>query len=164
MLVRVAVVLNPVFVFVFSLTQNVVITENGESTILAGISAFCMGETAILGGGILEWLIWLANPIALLSIILFLSKADASGQTAYEEQFPLKKSVFKSGMLSLLAAGIGWSFIFWDEILASESGATFKIISLELGYWIWVASLSILALSINCYYYLYSKNPELVRT
>lgn len=75
-----------------------------------------------------EWLIWLANPIFFISIILLIKNN--------------KNSIY----LSLLAIIIGLIFTQWEEILANEGGRKLQIISLDLGYWLWIVSMVVFSL------------------
>ena len=89
---------------------------------------FFFGWTFPLGGAIIPFLIWCANPIYILSIILTL-KGKSMGF-----------------YLSLLATVIAFSFSQLDTIITSESGRESPITSLELGYKLWLTSIIILCL------------------
>lgn len=117
-------------VYIISLTQDALSANFSENKTLLGIEALFAGGLVILGGGLLEWLIWLANPLYFLSI-LFLFKSDK-----------------RAKICSLLATILALSFMTWNEILVSESGHTEKINALGLGYWLWVLSLIILTIGI----------------
>lgn len=82
-----------------------------------------MGGLSILGGGLFEWIIWLANPLYFLSVITFFNK---KGQAK---------------VLSLVSTIVALSFLGWKKILVSESGRLGEIDSLDLGYWLWTLSL-----------------------
>ncbi len=129
-------VLISVLVFLFSLTQTAFTTENfnGDLTQTKSLHVFLGGGFAILGGGLAEWIIWMANPLYFTSMFLFLYK---------------KKSAVK---LSLAALLLALSFSMWSEILASESGYEAEIVSKNAGYWLWIISLSIVALSTRVYF------------
>lgn len=101
-----------------------------------------MGGLAILGGGLLEWIIWLANPLYFLAII-FLFKSN-------------KTSIKFSVAATILAL----SFTTWKEILAAENGRTATVESLNLGYWLWVLSLTILSIGTIYYFRLLNNNNE----
>jgi len=80
------------------------------------------------GGGLLEEVIWLADPFYYYLIyLLILGKNEA-----------IKFLVFSC----LLALG----FRAWNEILVSESGRNAEIISFQLGYYLWLGSFIILLL------------------
>lgn len=80
-----------------------------------------MGGTAFIGGGMLETMIWLANPIALFAIIRFLLENKTQGKIDPILNQPIPKLQCKSGWNSILAAGLSLSFSLWDEVLAAES-------------------------------------------
>ena len=139
---RLGLILISLTIFVFSLTQDAFIYDDfdGQKT-HSSFALLLMGGLAILGGGLFEWLIWVANPIYIGAIIMFLNKK-------------------KVGMkLSILATLIGFSFLSWSEILAAENGRTATIYSLELGYWSWISSMTILNLGMT-YYYLNQNKHE----
>jgi len=115
--------------FFISLTQNAVkIYYHGESHDSSSISYLLTGSIAFFGGGLLEEIIWLANPLCLCAIIM------------------LQRNDRKAIVLSCIALLLAISFSFWTEILGSESGSLAKILSLELGYFLWVASIVILTI------------------
>jgi uncharacterized membrane protein YhaH (DUF805 family) len=117
-------------VYVISLTQTAISSNELEDKTLSGIACLVMGGLAILGGGILEWIIWLANPLYFLSIVLLFNSNKMA-------------KIFSS-----LATIIALSFTAWKEILVSESGRNGRIDSLDLGYWLWILSLTILTIGI----------------
>lgn len=123
-----------------SLSCNAIVFQSIEVKIAqSSINFFLIGSTAILGGGTLEWLIWLANPISLFSIIIFLYNDNN-----------LKKALW----LNFIALILSSSFRSWNEILVSESGATGKIISFEKGYYLWVLSILVLFIFQSIYFFL----------
>ena len=85
--------------------------------------------------GLLEQIIWMANPLSLFALVHFIKNND-------------KKAVISSFSACCLAI----SFSFWNEILGAESGAMATIISLELGYYLWVSSILVLTIGIFIYY------------
>ena len=128
--IKIILVLIVLCIFGVSLANDAIVVQKMEEKIIQpAMNFFLMGSTAILGGGVLEWIIWLANPISLISIVLFL----------YNDK-QLKRAL----QLSFIALLLSGSFYFWKEILVSESGATGKIISFENGYYLWVASIFML--------------------
>jgi len=70
-------------IFIASLTQDAIVYDDfdGQKT-HASISPLFMGGFAILGGGLFEWLIWFANPIYLLSVILFVANKQLAIATS----------------------------------------------------------------------------------
>lgn len=85
---------------------------------------FLVGPISCLGGGILEFFIWTANIWFFISII-----------------FSYKNSYLISFVTGLIASVISVSFFFWKEVLAAENGRMGRIYSLEIGYFLWVASI-----------------------
>ena len=121
-------------VFIVSLTQTALTYNDFDGQkIHSSLSLLFMGGLAILGGGLLEWFIWLANPLYVLALIFFF------------------KSNKTSRVVSIVATFLALFFTTWKEILAAENGRTATIESLNLGYWLWVLSLTIL--SIGTIYY-----------
>jgi hypothetical protein len=114
---------------IVSLTQNAIV-RGFNNVIEAQSSAelFFMGATAILGGGLFEWIIWLANPLSLFAMI---------------DLWKGKKSAINKCYIALVLA---ISFAFWNSILGSESGSMATIISLQLGYYLWVLSIVVLTI------------------
>ncbi|WP_417609584.1 hypothetical protein [Owenweeksia hongkongensis] len=116
-------------VFLFGLSQDAVVVNDYDGIKTFGsIELFLMGGLAILGGGLFEWLVWMSNPLYVVAIILFFSN--------------LKGSV----IFSINSLIIACSFMNWGEILAAENDRNAQILSLGLGYWCWLASISILVL------------------
>jgi len=117
--------------FILSLTRPALVLETGS--VLQSDQSFLyfiIGGIAIAGGGTMEFLVWLANP--LYFIALFLS-------------FKNKRiSIFFIIIANILAI----SFSRWKEILISESGSTGKIISFCSGYYLWIASMFVLLFAI----------------
>ena len=132
--IKINVLLISLTVFIVSLTQTALTYNDldGQKT-HSSLSLLFMGGLAILGGGLLEWFIWLANPLYFLGLILFI------------------KSNKTSKKVSIAAAILALSFTTWKEILAAENGRTASIERLNLGYWLWTLSLTIL--TIGAFYY-----------
>ena len=118
-----------IFILSFTQTAFTVHDHNGNSQ-MSSLMVLVMGAFAILGGGLAEWAIWLANPLYILSLILFI------------------RSNKKSRTVSIVAAAIGLSFVLWKNILISESGSEATIVSLNAGYWLWLISLALSAAGI----------------
>ncbi|HXP52670.1 MAG TPA: hypothetical protein VN922_22135 [Bacteroidia bacterium] len=87
---------------------------------------FLLGWMGILGGGIPSCLIWLANPLYLISIY-----------------FIIKGKSF-SVYLALAGTLLALCFLFMNSILTSESGQMSKITVLKSGYILWLISISTL--------------------
>ena len=123
-----------VIVFIISLTQNVVTVDYDIIDHVSSWQYLTIGSVAIFGGGVLEWLIWLANPLYIISIILFIKNYKLSMITAF------------------LASFLAVIFSAWEEIRVDEKGFTAKIIHFELGYYLWVSSILVLTSGIFIYF------------
>ena len=122
-------------IFAISLTQNaLVVNYNNEIKTASSLEYLFIGSIAFMGGGLLEEIIWLASPLCLLAIV-FMIKDD-------------KRAV----LVSLIASALAISFSFWNEILGAESGTMAKIVSFELGYYLWLSSILILTIGILIHY------------
>lgn len=128
-----------VLLFAFSLTQTAFhYSDYDGNKAMSSLEAFFAGSVAILGGGLMEWLTWLANPFYVIAVIFFIFKKRAAVS------------------LSAIAASIAFSFMFWNNILASESGRTAGISGLSTGYYLWLLSLLLLAVGSS---YFFKKQP-----
>ena len=124
-------------IFLASLTQTTLVYKgyNGTNSFSA-VSMLLMGTIAILGGGILEWFIWLANPFYLLSIYYF-----------------YRKNAVRSLGYSLISTFLAMLFLSWKQILISESGSMGNILFLKAGYYLWLIGIVMMA-AISFYHYL----------
>ena len=124
-----------VIVYIVSLTQTAIVYNDydGQKT-LGSFSALFMGAISFLGGGVLEWLIWLANPLYIFALSLFIGSNRSSI------------------LIATVASAIALSFIAWNDILAAENGRRAAIVGLSSGYWLWVSSLLILAIGSIFYF------------
>jgi hypothetical protein len=103
--------------FIISLTLTAINYEDYDGLkSYSSISVFLFGSISILGGGLFEWLIWLANPIYFIALLLLLKRKRLSI------------------IFSMFATMIAFSFATWNELLVSESGRMAKIESLGMGY------------------------------
>lgn len=123
-----------VIVFIISLTQFVVTIDYDINESVNSWQYLTIGSVAIFGGGVLEWLIWLANPLYVISIILFVKHYKLSMITAF------------------LASFLAVIFSTWEEIRVDEKGISAKIIHFELGYYLWVSSILILTTGIFIFF------------
>lgn len=116
--------------FIISLTQPAFYIDRPENPKAWADSwlLLLLGWTSLLGGGILNFLIWLANPL------YFISAA-----------FLFRGNKF-SFVFGLTACILAFSFSRLDSILTSESGHHEKIKSLELGYYLWFSSFALLTI------------------
>ena len=121
-------------VYIISLTQYVITVDYGLTDSISSWQYLTIGSVAIFGGGVLEWLIWLANPLYIISIILFIKNYKLSMITAF------------------LASFLAVIFFTWEEIRIDEKGLTSKIIHFELGYYLWVSSILLLTGGILIYF------------
>ncbi|CAH0337269.1 hypothetical protein FVB9288_03022 [Flavobacterium sp. CECT 9288] len=136
---KVLLIILSLSIFLTSLTFDAFSYEYQGVKMMSSLSCFVTGSLAILGGGTLEWLIWLANPLCLISIFcLIMDKNLAS------------KFNFTALILAI-------SFYSWNSVLASESGTSGKILSVELGYFIWLASITVLTIGTKLYFRKYSE-------
>lgn len=120
-----------ILIYLISVTQNAFKVEDLEKIkIYKSYEVLLMGGIGFLGGGIFEAFIWSSNIWLLLALI-----------------FTKNKKYTEALIFSSLATLISTSFILWNEVLASESGRNAKIISLELGYFLWITSIIILFLN-----------------
>lgn len=137
-----------IFTFLFSLTAFVVsltqsaltYTDFDGQKIHSSISLLFMGGLAVLGGGLLEWLIWLANPLYFIALFFFY------------------KSNKSSKIYSIAATTLALSFSNWKVILAAENGREATIHHLNLGYWLWVLSMTVLSIGTIYYFKQLNKN------
>jgi hypothetical protein len=116
-----------VIVYITSLTQSAIVYNDydGQKT-LSSVSALFMGAISFLGGGVLEWIIWLANPLYIFALSLFIGSNRSSI------------------LVATAATGIALSFTGWSSILVAENGRKAAIVGLSVGYWLWVSSILIL--------------------
>jgi hypothetical protein len=118
-----------------SLTQNAFTTKmlNKEEP-LPAIDALLMGSTAILGGGLMEWFIWWANPLYFISL------------------FQLMNDDRSAVRMGIVASSISFSFSMWTSILGSESGSQADIVHKGFGYWLWLLSMLTLTYGARKYF------------
>ena len=121
-------------VYILSLTQYVITVDYDLTVAISSWQYLTIGSVAIFGGGVLEWLIWLANPLYIISIILFIKNYKLSMITAF------------------LASFLAVIFSTWEEIRIDEKGLSSKIIHFELGYYLWVSSILLLTGGILIYF------------
>lgn len=122
-------------IFIISLTQNaIVVIKDFHYQNVSSFSLFFSGAFGWILGGLLESIIWLANPFAFLTII-FLWKNN-------------RKAMFTVSASLFLAI----CFSFWDEILQSGSGRNDAIAHLDKGYYLWLVSIIVLAIGTFLYF------------
>ena len=101
---------------------------------------FFFGWTFPLGGAIIPFLIWCANPIYLISIFNTLNKKINRKIVGF--------------ILSIIATIIAFSFSQLKTIITSEAGGKSSIKSLELGYKLWLFSFVIMSIGLGINLYL----------
>jgi hypothetical protein len=114
-------------IYLSSLTMECYLVDGIPSIGSFGLIAFLLGwlNFNLIG------LIWLANPLFLLSLFLFFS----SKKTKYALIF------------SLIASILAISFTQIDEIIKTEGGNTGKITEYLTGYWLWVSAIFLMLIS-----------------
>jgi hypothetical protein len=68
--IKILTIILSLTVFFISLTQNAITINYREIKTVPSLDYFLMGSISFLGGGTSEQIIWLANPISLISIYL----------------------------------------------------------------------------------------------
>lgn len=126
-----------IIIYIISLTQEGFCTTAGQCA--KGFLDVLVGWMGVL---ILHLpaMVWLANPILILSWVV--NKRH-------------KKASFIFSVVSLI---IMLSFLLFDEIMVNESGALSRITSYGLGYWLWVSSAFIMVIG-NAFLF-YKKKKE----
>ncbi len=105
--------------FIISLTQKCYCTDECGDSIMVLI----LGFFGIISG--LVGLTWYANPLLLLSWC-----------TINDNKY--------STIFSIISFVLSFSFLLFDEIMDDEAGHYSKIVSYELGYWLWLLSTAIM--------------------
>jgi hypothetical protein len=115
-------------VYGFSMLLPAIVVDdfNGQKSYF-GIEAFLTGSIIILGGGLFEWCIWLANPLFLFAL------------------FVAKKGSVLALITNVTAIILAVSFLSFSHLLTSSSGNEAEIDHLSYGYFAWMLSIGILA-------------------
>jgi hypothetical protein len=120
-----------IYIYLISLTQTAYTTQYGEKVVdQISWELLLMGGTAFLGGGLLETIIWLANPLYFLALTFYF----------IDKKF-CKKTIPGALILSI-------NFLFWSKILGDESGYMSTITAHKLGYYLWTTSIIVLSIGI----------------
>jgi hypothetical protein len=128
-LVQRGTILLSVLLFILSLSQPAFYIDRTDYDAWANSAGLLLlGWMSVLGGSLVASVIWLANPLYVIAIIL-----NVKGRT-------------KGLYFSILASIIAFSFSRLDEILTSESGSYSKITALKAGYKLWLASMLVLTI------------------
>ncbi len=103
--------------FLFSLSLNAFCTSND---CIVGVNAFIMGSFGFLMFG--ADLMWLANPFFIVALILLFCGSK------FSKYFSIISFCFSVG------------FLFFNQIIVNEAGDYYEIVSLGMGYWLWLLS------------------------
>lgn len=148
--IKFGIIAASVVIFMISLTQNALTYIKSyyvgdqifyQDHHLHSFELLIVGSTAILGGGLLEWFVWWANPLYFYGLILF------------------HKSNEKSKIISLTAFIISLSFSMWEQITVYDSGQR-TIKALNAGYWLWVTAMAVSFVGIIYYYHNIEKKSK----
>ena len=115
-------------IYLSSLTMECYLVDGIPSIGSFGLIAFLLGwlNFDLIG------LIWLANPLFLISLLFFF--------------FSKKK---KSALIfSIVATILAISFLGIDEIYKNEAGHTGQITEYLLGYWLWLLAIFIMLITL----------------
>jgi hypothetical protein len=115
-------------VYISSLTMECYLVEGVASVGSFGLIAFLLGWLNFNQ----IWLIWLANPLFILSLTLFLSSKKQ------------KLALVLSSIASILAL----SFTQVDKIIKNEGGYNGQITEYLLGYWLWATAIILLSITL----------------
>ncbi len=125
-------------IFLISLTQYCMTYQYFGIVKYPSYSALLFGWMHFLGGGVLEGLIWLANPFYFIGLfLLYIKKKNAA-----------VLSLFISCILALF-------LLTFESLTMTRSGRIAQIIELNSGYFLWIASIlsltfySVLKIKIN---------------
>ena len=113
---------------VFSLSQNAFYIDRQEDPKAYADSSilFFLGWMSFLGGSLIPFIIWLANPLYILTIIY----------TVQQQKLAL--------LLSLTPIILAIVFMMLPTILTSESGSTSEITGIGLGFYLWFSAFIVL--------------------
>jgi len=124
-------ILLSIILLISSLTMPAFFVDRGgtQPNEVGSLGIFLIGWMGPLGGAIIPFLFWCANPIYLFSVCLFLNRNR-------------KQAVF----ISLVPCVIALVFLQMDKIMISESGSESPITSLGPGYFLWLSSFLVLSI------------------
>lgn len=107
-----------------------------QNGVIEGVLCLVMGALGVLVSTESPWnLIWLANPIYILSLLLFVLLDSKKGQNV-------------ALILCLCSVCMGLSFSLCSSLLVNESGSPSNIGTLYIGYYLWVFSFVVLLIGI----------------
>jgi hypothetical protein len=115
-------------IYLSSLTMECYLVDGVASVGSFGLIAFLLGWMSfdLIG------LIWLANPLFLLSLFLFM----------------FSKKLKLALILSLISSILALSFTQVDEIIKNEGGFTGQITEYLPGYWIWTTAIILMSIAL----------------
>jgi hypothetical protein len=115
-------------ILIFSLSQDAFYIDRQEDPKAYADSSilFFLGWMSFLGGGLIPFIIWLANPLYILTIIY----------TVQQQKLAL--------LLSLTPIILAIVFMMLPTILTSESGSTSEITGIGLGFYLWFSAFIVL--------------------
>jgi hypothetical protein len=93
------------------------------------MAAFIFGAIGFVMGG--AAITWPANPLLIVSWLTF------------------KRRPRVALGCSILASGLAFSFLLFDKIIADEAGNYEVITGYAAGYWLWVASITVMLIGIS---------------
>ncbi|WP_104383020.1 hypothetical protein [Sphingobacterium sp. HMA12] len=127
-------VLLSIILFIASLAMPAFFIDrpNAKPEAMDSLTIVLTGWMYPLGGAIIPFLFWCANPIYLFSICTVLNRN--------------KKAAF---YISLVPCLIALAFTQMDKIMASESGSESAITSLAAGYFLWLSSFLVLTIGVG---------------
>ena len=107
--------------------------------VIEGVLCLIMGFLGILVGTEDPWnLVWLANPIYVLSMLLFVLLDSKKGQNI-------------ALILCLCSITMGLSFSLSSSLILDESGSPSSVGKLYIGYYLWVLSFVVLLIGMLLY-------------
>lgn len=118
--------------FIISLTQPAFFIDRQDdpNAYSNSLVIFFMGWMSLLGGAFVPFIIWLANPLYFISIVLTIKGKPVA--------------IY----LSIGATLLSFIFSLIDKIMTSESGTSSIITGRGLGFKLWFASFIILTLGL----------------
>lgn len=118
---------------------EVIIHSSLQNNVVNGAECLVFGGLGLLFCEICRWnIIWLANPVYIISMHLFVLLDSKTGQNI-------------ALILCLCSITMGFSFSFCSSILIGESGSPSDVGTHYIGYYLWVLSFVILLIGMLLY-------------
>ena len=118
---------------------EVIIYSSLQNDVVDGAVCLVWGWLGLLFCDICRWnIIWLANPIYIISMFLFVLLDSKTGQNI-------------ALILCLCSITMGLSFSLCSSILISESGSPSDVGTLYIGYYLWILSFVVLLIGMLLY-------------